>query len=195
MQSIAVYCGSSSSNSAEFIATAKDLGHLLADRAITLVYGGGRVGLMGAIADATMERGGRVTGVIPTFLKDQELGHEGVTELIEVNSMHARKQKMIELAEGFIAMPGGFGTLEEIAEALTWSQLGLHGFPCGLLNIKGYYDGLIACADAMHQSELLRTDDRNRLLSDSDAPGLLQKMLAWQAPAQLKWEHLRAKKL
>ncbi len=190
MQSIAVYCGSSSGNNPQFIAKAIELGHLLAQRKITLVYGGGRVGLMGTIADAVLDKGGRVLGVIPTFLKEQELGHEGVTELIEVDSMHERKQRMIELAEGFIAMPGGFGTLEEITEALTWSQLGLHRFPCGLLNIDGYYDGLIACVEAMHGANLLRVEDRDRLLAQAEPTALLESMLAWQPPAKLKWEHL-----
>ena len=149
MKRLAVYCGASKGHEPAHLEAARSLGQLMAERSIGLVYGGGSVGLMGAIADAVMEGGGEAYGVIPRFLKEHELGHRHLTELIVVETMHERKQKMIDLAEGFVSMPGGFGTLEELGEVLAWSQLGLHNFPCGVLNTKGYYDGLLAFADRM----------------------------------------------
>ena len=195
MKSLAVYCGASKGSEPAHLEEAARLGRIMAEREITLVYGGGSVGLMGAIADAVLTAGGKAIGVIPRFLDEHELGHHHLTELIVVETMHERKQKMIDLAEGFIAMPGGFGTLEELGEVLAWSQLGLHNYPCGVLNVKGYYDGLLACANRMHEDGLLRVDDRNRLLDDPDAATLLDKMIAWKAPAELKWEHLKRENL
>ena len=149
---------------------------------------------MGTISDAALAAGGKVTGVIPKFLQEHELGHKSVTEMIVVDSMHERKQKMIDLAEGFIAMPGGFGTLEELGEVLAWSQLGIHSHPCGVLNVEGFYDGLLQFARRMHEDELLRQDDLDRFLEDTTPEGLLEKMTAWRAPAKLKWEYLKPKK-
>ncbi len=195
MKNLAVYCGASKGHETVHLDHAKKLGHLMGELRIALVYGGGSVGLMGAIADAIMEAGGRAIGVIPRFLDEHELGHKKLTELIVVETMHERKQKMIDLAEGFVAMPGGFGTLEELGEVLAWSQLGLHNCPCGVLNVKGFYDGLIAFADRMQADGLLRKEDRDRLLDHEDPATLLDQMAAWQPPAELKWEHLKRENL
>jgi uncharacterized protein (TIGR00730 family) len=140
MKAISVYCGSSFGKDSSFREGATELGELLARRNITLVYGGGKVGLMGVVADAVIGSGGRAIGVIPKFMTDRELEHEGLSELIVVKTMHERKMKMAELSDGFIAMPGGFGTFEEIFEAITWGQLKIHEKPCAFYNIKGYYD-------------------------------------------------------
>ncbi|NCF85700.1 MAG: TIGR00730 family Rossman fold protein [Verrucomicrobiaceae bacterium] len=195
MNSLAVYCGASKGHDSVHLEHARKLGRLMGDRKITLVYGGGSVGLMGAIADATMDAGGNAIGVIPRFLDEHELGHKQLTELIVVETMHERKQKMIDLAEGFIALPGGFGTLEELGEVLAWRQLGLHNCPCGVLNVKGYYNGLIEFADRMHTDGLLRKDDRDRLLDHEDPATLLDQMAAWHPPSELKWEYLKRENL
>ncbi|MGY8689931.1 MAG: LOG family protein, partial [Verrucomicrobiales bacterium] len=162
---------------------------------IDLIYGGGSVGLMGTIADAVLSHGGKAIGVIPRFLHEHELGHESLTELIVVETMHERKQKMIDLAEAFIAMPGGFGTLEELGEVLAWSQLGLHNGPCGTLNVNGFYDGLLAYTDRMYSDGLVRQEDRNRFLDDPSPEGLLEKMEHWAPPAELKWAHIKRENL
>lgn len=191
MRSLAVYCGASRGHVDAHIESAKSLGLLMAERGITLVYGGGSIGLMGAIADAVLENGGQAIGVIPRFLDEHELGHRKLTELVVVETMHERKQRMIDLAEGFIALPGGFGTLEELGEVLAWSQLGLHNHPCGVLNVNGFYDGLLRYTDQMHADGLLRAEDRARLMDADEPAELLAKMAAWTAPAELKWEHLK----
>ena len=143
MKSLCVYCGSSTGNSPLFTEAARELGSLMSRRGIGLVYGGGNVGLMGVIADEVLKCGGTVTGVIPHALLRKEVGHHGLTQLHVVKDMHECKAMMAALADGFIAMPGGFGTLEELFEALTWSQLGLHNKPIGLLNVDGFYDRLV----------------------------------------------------
>ncbi len=191
MKSITVYCGASRGNIDDYLEAARAMGRLMAERGIQLIYGGGSIGLMGAIADSVLENGGQAIGVIPRFLDEHELGHRHLTELIVVETMHERKQRMIDLADGFIAMPGGFGTLEELGEVLAWSQLGLHSEACGVLNVNGYYDGLLACADRMHEDGLLRHEDRARLLDAPEPEALLAKMEAWNPPAELKWEHLK----
>ena len=195
MKSIAVYCGSSLGQESAHREAARALGQTMAERRIDLIYGGGSVGLMGTIADAVLSNGGNAIGVIPRFLDEHELGHQRLTKLIVVETMHERKQKMIDLADGFIAMPGGFGTLEELGEVLAWSQLGLHSGPCGVLNVKGYYDGLLACSDRMCSDGLLRQEDRDRFLDDSTPEGLLEKMHRWEPPAELKWEHIKREHL
>lgn len=191
MKRIAVYCGASLGSNPAHAHAAQTLGQLMIERGIALVYGGGSVGLMGTIADTLLSHGGEVIGVIPRFLNEHELGHEHLSELHVVETMHERKQKMIDLAEGFIAMPGGFGTLEELGEVLAWSQLGIHAHPCGILNVEGYYDGLIACVDRMRQDDLLRQEDRDRMLHAPEPAELLDQMFAWRPPTKLKWEHLR----
>lgn len=185
---ICVYCGSSSGRSAAFSEAAAHLGALLARRGIELVYGGGGIGLMGAVADAVLAAGGRVVGVIPSFLEDKELGHKGAHEMHVVATMHDRKMKMMELADGFVAMPGGFGTLEELFEVLAWSQLELHAKPVGLLNVDGFYDGLVSCLDHMVGQRLLRGKDRDRLVHGDSPEALLEAMAAWQPPSEPKWE-------
>ncbi|RZK33860.1 MAG: TIGR00730 family Rossman fold protein, partial [Hymenobacter sp.] len=164
MKSIAVYCGSSSGNKEEYTQQAQAMGRELARRGSTLVYGGGCVGLMGTIADAVLAEGGRVIGVIPGFLADKELAHKGCTELHVVETMHQRKLLMADLADGFVAMPGGFGTLEELFEVLTWGQLGLHGKPVGLLNTLGFYDALLALLGHMSAEAFLRLENLSQVL-------------------------------
>ena len=187
MKSIAVYCGSSSGHDPAYVQAAKDLGALLADQGIDLIYGGGSVGLMGAAADAVLEAGGKVTGIIPTFLESKELGHHGVTDLIVVETMHERKIKMFDLADGFIALPGGLGTMEELFEVLAWSQLAIHRHPCALLNVRGYYDGLLQQLRHMVSEGSLRGEDRSRLIASEDANELLEAMRFWKPPVTGKY--------
>ncbi|RSK44135.1 LOG family protein [Hymenobacter perfusus] len=187
MKSVAVYCGASSGTNELFTQQAIAMGQALAERGFTLVYGGGRVGLMGAVADAVMQHGGKVIGVIPDFLADKELAHTGLTELHLVKTMHERKLMMADLAEGFVAMPGGYGTLEELFEVLTWGQLGLHKKPIGVLNVAGYYDHLLRALDHMADEGLLRRENRNQLLSNPTPHGILDEMLAYQPVSLEKW--------
>lgn len=161
---------------------AKKLGKELAKRDITLVYGGASVGVMGAVADAVLEAGGKVIGVMPSFLEKREISHKNLTELIVVDSMHDRKEKMAELADGFMALPGGPGTLEEFFEIFTWSQLGLHQKPCGLLNINHYYDPLIALFNHMSDEQFLHEKYRTMALVDIEPSGLLDQFNSYEAP-------------
>ena len=190
-QSLAVYCGSSPGNDAHYVRLAHEFGVLLARRGIRLVYGGGGVGMMGAVADGALSQGGAVTGVIPTFLNTRELKHPGVEDMRVVTTMHERKLLMVELAEGFIALPGGFGTLDELFEVLTWSQLDLHNRPAGVLNVDGYYDGILTCLDVMVERGFLRAEDRARLMAAGSMEALLEKMAAWRAPETLKFSLAR----
>ena len=187
MQSVAVYCGSSSGNQEIYTQQAQEMGRELARRGLTLVYGGGCVGLMGTIADAVLAEGGRVIGVIPKFLADKEVAHRGCTELHIVDTMHQRKLLMADLAEGFVAMPGGFGTLEELFEVLTWGQLGLHGKPVGLLNTQGFYDALLALLDHMSAEAFLRAENRGQVLQNASPAALLDAMQAYQPVRLEKW--------
>jgi uncharacterized protein (TIGR00730 family) len=187
MKSVAVYCGSSSGNKEEYTQQAQEMGRELARRGLTLVYGGGCVGLMGVIADAVLAEGGKVIGVIPGFLADKELAHKGCTELHVVETMHQRKLLMADLAEGFLAMPGGFGTLEELFEVLTWGQLGLHGKPVGLLNTLGFYDSLLGLLDHMSSEAFLRVENRNQVLQNASAAALLDAMEQYQPLRLEKW--------
>lgn len=188
MKSLAIYCGSSPGFGNTYLNVAKAVGRELAERDITLVYGGGRVGMMGAVADAALEAGGKVIGVIPYFLNTIELAHNDCTELHVVQSMHERKAKMVELSQGFIALPGGFGTLDEIFEVLTWSQLARHDWPCALLDVEGYYTPLLTCLDGMVARGFMREADRKRLLAHTDFHELLEEMTVWQAPVGTKWD-------
>lgn len=181
MKSIAVFCGSSPGKDQGFRDEAWQVGKLLATSGIRLVYGGGRTGLMGAVANGALEAGGEVTGVIPEFLKKKEVVHTGLTELITTESMHERKLIMNEKADGFIALPGGFGTLEELFEIITWSQLGLHNKPVGVLNCNGYYDHLFSLLDHMVLNQLLKIDYRERLLENNNRNELLNTMLDWRS--------------
>lgn len=187
MKSIAVYCGSSAGTNPLYISQAKALGAALVARGLMLVYGGGRVGLMGTIADAVLDLGGQVIGVIPDFLDARELAHKGCTELHVVRSMHERKLMMADRADGFIAMPGGYGTLEELFEVLTWGQLGLHQKPVALLNVDGYYDHLLLALDRIRDDELLRPENRSMLLQSADPQDLLAQMAAYQPVQMEKW--------
>ncbi len=163
------------------------MGQLLAARGIELVDGGGNIGLMGVLADTVLETGGRVIGVIPESLMAKEVGHAGLTELRIMKSMHERKALMADLSDGFIAMPGGFGTFEEFCEVVTWSQLGIHGKPCGLLNVEGYYDPLLALFDHAVSEGFLRHENRRLVMEDSDPVRLLNKMAGFVASATEKW--------
>jgi uncharacterized protein (TIGR00730 family) len=187
LSALCVFCGSNSGADPAYAESARRMGQILAHRGITLVYGGGRVGLMGALADAALEAGGRVIGVIPEALKRREVAHEILTELRVVQTMHERKQLMADLSDGFVAMPGGFGTFEEFCEVLTWSQLGLHAKPCGLLNVKGYYTGLLALFDHALAEQLLHPRNRAMVIAESEPKPLLDAMTRYRAPAVEKW--------
>lgn len=187
-----MFAGSSSGNNAAHRDAAVSLADALTQRGFELVYGGGCVGLMGVLADAMLERGGRVIGVIPHTLMVREVGHRGLTELKVVDSMHERKALMAELSDGFVALPGGFGTLEELFEILTWAQLGLHGRPCGVLNIDGYYDALLQFLDHARGQEFVRAEHRSLLLVANDAQDLLDQFEHYRAPSIEKWLHRSA---
>ncbi|MDH3620758.1 MAG: TIGR00730 family Rossman fold protein [Gammaproteobacteria bacterium] len=187
MRRICVYCGSNTGGQPEYAAAARDLADVLVRHDLELVYGGADKGIMGIIADAVLEQGGKVHGVIPKMLCEQEIAHQGLTELHVVASMHARKTMMAALSDGFIAMPGGFGTLEEIIEIVTWGQLRFHDKPCGLLNVNGYFDHLLCYFDHAHEEGFLRTENRDMLLCDPDPAGLIQRFERYTAPHVDKW--------
>jgi uncharacterized protein (TIGR00730 family) len=184
---ITVFCGSSLGNDPNFQIQAKLLGQTLAKQNIELVYGGAKIGLMGAVADGVLEEGGKVIGVLPKFLRSKEIAHEGLTQLILVDSMHERKTKMNELCDGVIALPGGFGTMEEFFEMLTWSQLGLHQKPVAILNVNGFYDSLIVLAQTMVDCGLLKEVNQKMLLVSDDIDDLLNIMKNYVAPRVGKW--------
>ena len=192
MNRICVFAGSNPGTSATYRAAADELGRTLARRRIGLVYGGARVGLMGALADAALASGGEVIGVIPEALVAREIAHAGLSELRLVGSMHERKALMNELADGFIALPGGWGTLEEWFEVLTWGQLGLHRKPCGLLNAAGYFDGLLRFIDHMIQQGFVRPEFRSAIVQTAAPEALLDGFEAYQAPHIPKWIDLAA---
>jgi hypothetical protein len=179
---IAVFCASSDAVVPRYGAFARAVGRGLAERGIGVVYGGGRTGLMGQVADGALEAGGEVTGVIPEKLMTLELGHTGCTRLEIVGSMHARKTRMAALADGFIALPGGVGTLEELFEVWTWVHLGLHHKPCALLDVAGFYSGLARFLDHVDGEGFLRVGVREMLLVERDPAQLLTAMRAWRAP-------------
>lgn len=183
-----VFCGSSSGSRASYARHAQELGRALAERQFTLIYGGGRVGLMGTIADAALARGGKVIGVIPRALSEREVAHEHLSELHVVHSMHERKARMADLAQAFIGLPGGFGTLEEFCEVLTWAQLRLHSKPCLLLNVDGYYDPLLAFLDHAVREGFVHPEHR-QLVSEFDSiEALLDSLEHFEAPAgSSKW--------
>lgn len=187
MRSIAVFCGASDGYNEIYREAAYEVGQVLAERNIHVVYGGAKVGLMGALADGVLQHGGKITGVIPTFLKTKEVAHEGLTELITVDSMHDRKIKMHELCNGVITMPGGWGTMDELFEMLTWGQLGLHSKPIGLLNVNGYFDALKAFCDSMVQEGFLSEYVNAMMLADYAVGDLLQQMDNYVAPEAPKW--------
>ena len=184
---ICVFCGSSSGRDPAFAAAATALGTLIARRGLGLVYGGAMVGLMGEVADAALAAGGEVFGVIPQKLAGREIAHDNLTELHVVDSMHARKAKMAELSDAFVSLPGGWGTLEETFEVLTWLQLRYHEKPVGLINVAGYYDGLLAFADHAVDSGFVSVDNRRLLIDAEDAETLLDRMAGLELPPAPKW--------
>ncbi|HYK76702.1 MAG TPA: TIGR00730 family Rossman fold protein [Daejeonella sp.] len=187
MKSICVFCGANFNGDPAILKTVDNLAAVMVEKEITLVYGGGKVGVMGLIADAVLERGGKAIGVIPQFLMDKEVGHTGLTELIITENMHQRKQKMADLSEGFIALPGGFGTLEEFFEVLTWSQLGLHRHPVALLNVNGFYDLLLQQMDVMEKHQLLKSLNRKLVLNHTDPKELVEQMSKFEAQPDEVW--------
>ena len=187
MHAIAVFCGSSLGADHAFAHAAETLGTLLATQNIRLVYGGGNIGLMGKLASAALAAGGQVTGIIPRFMLDKEIGKIDLPDLRIVESMHERKALMNELADGFIALPGGFGTLEEFCETLTWAQLGLHAKPLGLLNTAGFYDHFLAFLDHAAARALIKPKHRALLLTAAEPAELLDHMRAWKPQAGKKW--------
>ena len=187
MKSVTVFCGSSSGTDPIYRSQAAMLGATLAQQNIRIIYGGAKVGLMGAIADAALSEGGKVVGVIPRFLRSKEIAHEGLTDLIMVESMHERKTKMQELSDGMIALPGGFGTLEELFEILTWAQLGLHKKPIGLLDVNGFYSHLKKLLQSMVKEGFLKEINYSMLLISDDIDDLLGQMKEYIAPVIPKW--------
>jgi len=187
MKSLCVYCGASPGHSPAYTIAAKQLAVTLVNQDIALVYGGGNVGLMGVIADEVLALGGKVTGVIPQALVDKEVGHTGLTQLHIVDNMHQRKALMAELSDGFIAMPGGIGTLEELFEVMTWAQLGFHQKPIGLLNVSGFYDGLLHFLEHTRQQGFLRASHLDILLSSPEPNDLLQQLKTYVPVTTRKW--------
>ncbi|MCK4751033.1 MAG: TIGR00730 family Rossman fold protein [Bacteroidales bacterium] len=187
MKSVAVFCGSSSGSNGIYTEKARQVGRILAEKGIRLVYGGAKVGLMGAVADGALSAGGEVVGVIPGFLLTKEVGHENLSELILVDTMHERKTIEYELCDGAIALPGGFGTLDELFEMLTWGQLGLHSKPVGLLNINSYFTHLGKVIDTMVNEGFLKGINRDMVLESDEIEDLILKMETYVAPDEAKW--------
>jgi len=187
MNGITVFCGSSLGTEQIYKQTAFSLGQKLAAEKIKLIYGGAKVGLMGAVADGTLMGNGEVLGVLPKFLGTKEIAHEGLTELFLVDTMHERKIKMHELSDGVIALPGGFGTMEELFEILTWAQLGLHEKPIGVLNINGFYDALFILINTMVEKGFLKEVNQQMILVGHDTDDLLAQMKNYKAPIVKKW--------
>ena len=187
MRSVVIFCGSSEGANPDYVKDGYDLGKTLAVQKIALVYGGAKIGVMGAVADGALEANGNVTGVIPEFLKLREVFHSGLTELIVTTNMHERKLKMYELSEGIIMLPGGYGTLEEFFEMLTWGQLGLHQYPIGILNTNGFYDGLLTMLEKMVAQGFVEQENYDMILVDNDVKGLLGQMKEHKPLPAPKW--------
>lgn len=187
LRTVCLYAGSLDGARTAYREGAESLARTLAEQGIGVVYGGGRAGLMGALADAALAAGGHVTGVIPEQLRDRERAHTGLPDLRVVGSMHERKQLMADLSDAFVALPGGIGTLEELIEVFTWAQLGVHRCPLGVLNVEGYYDGLLGFLDVAMAEGFLREGTRARLLVDDDPERLVAQLRAWAAPDTPQW--------
>lgn len=187
MKRICVFCGSNSGNDPLYSETAVTVGKFFAEQNIELVYGGGRVGLMGKIADTVMANGGKVIGIIPKGLSDREVAHQGLTELHIVDSMHTRKALMAELSDGFIALPGGVGTFEEFCEIVTWAQLGIHTKPCALMNVGGFYDAFITMFDYSMEQGFIRPQHRALVLVESEIEKIYSLMKDYRPPVIEKW--------
>ena len=183
IQRLCVYCGSAAGHDPVYAKAARELGLAIAQRGMSLVYGGGHVGLMGIVADAALAAGAKVTGVIPTALMDSEVGHTQLTELRVVKDMHERKALMAELADGFVALPGGIGTLEELFEVMTWLQLGYHRKPVGLLNTQGFYDDLLRMLNKQRDTGFLKPAHHALLITEADTAALLDRLMAFEMPA------------
>jgi uncharacterized protein (TIGR00730 family) len=180
LASIAVYCGSSNGVDPSYVRCAHDFGALLAREGIALVYGGGSVGLMGAVADGVLRAGGEVHGVITEALRVKELAHLELTSLVVVDTMHERKAAMADCADAFVALPGGFGTFDELFEVITWTQLGIHEKPCGMLNHEGFFDDLVAFIDKTTAAGFIKPVHRDTVVVESDGAGMLQKLRVWE---------------
>ncbi|BCQ58992.1 uncharacterized protein (TIGR00730 family) [Pseudomonas protegens] len=187
LTSVCVFCGASTGANPLYREAAQALGRAIAERKLTLVYGGGAVGLMGIVADAALAAGGEVIGIIPQSLKDKEIGHRGLTRLEVVDGMHARKARMAELSDAFIALPGGLGTLEELFEVWTWGQLGYHHKPLGLLEVNGFYEKLSGFLDHIVGEGFVRAPHRDMLQMSESPAGLLDALDAWQPTVPDKW--------
>jgi uncharacterized protein (TIGR00730 family) len=187
MRRLCVFSGSSPGGHPAYVQAAEELGRALAAQDLGLVYGGAHVGLMGAIADAALDAGGEVVGVIPQALVDREIAHTGLSELHVVGSMHERKAKMADLSDGFIALPGGMGTLEELFEVYTWTQLGLHSKPLGLLDVRGYYAQLAAFLDHAVAERFVIAEHREMLVVEQRAEAMIEAFRRWRPPARAKW--------
>lgn len=187
MNRICVYCGSSPGRRPGYRRSAKLLGKELATRELGLVYGGASIGVMGAVADGVLEQGGSAIGVIPHSLATKEVAHDGLDDLLVVGSMHERKARMAELSDGFVALPGGWGTIEEIFEMLTWAQLGFHQKPCGLLNVEGYFDHLFQFLEYAIDQRFVKEAHRPMIIMDDDPAALLDRFAAYRAPRVKKW--------
>jgi uncharacterized protein (TIGR00730 family) len=193
MKRICVYCGSASGASTDYVNTAQLVAAAFVEADIELVYGGAQVGVMGAIADAMLAAGGRVIGVLPKGLFRTEVPHSGLTELIEVKSMHERKSKMAEMSDGFVALPGGLGTIEELFEILTWAQLGLHKSPVAILNVNGFYDKLIEYLEHAVAEQFIRPQHKDMIIVENDIESILRKFDTYEAPVTQKWIELAEK--
>jgi uncharacterized protein (TIGR00730 family) len=187
LSSVCVFCGSNAGSDSAYVAAAQAVGRGLAQRGIRVVYGGGRVGMMGALADAAHAEGGEVVGVMPRQMFDREIAHTGIDDLRVVGSMHERKALMVELADAFVALPGGIGTFEELFEVYTWAQLGIHAKPLGLLDVAGYYQPMATMLDHAVEQRFLRAETRAMLVVAGDLDGLLTAFDGWQAAPMHKW--------
>lgn len=191
LKRVCVFCGSNPGFDPAYLRSAEEMGRAMAARGIGLVYGGGNVGLMGKVADTVMAAGGEVIGIIPEGLMRREVGHTEVTELHVVRTMHERKKMMADRADAFVALPGGLGTWEEFCEVLTWTQLGIHAKPGGVLNVLGYYDPLLAMFDRAVEDGFVRAEHRALALTETDPERLLDRLASWEAPTVPKWIGLR----
>jgi uncharacterized protein (TIGR00730 family) len=189
MKHICVFCGSYSGSQPIYLETTQAIGQGIAQGGYTLVYGGGKVGLMGAVADSALAAGGAVVGVMPKALVDKELAHTGLTELHVVDTMHTRKAMMAERADAFIALPGGFGTLDELFEIITWLQLGFHRKPIALLNVEGYFDPIIELIEHMAEEGFIKPEHRRVVMVSNSPADLLQRLPSYEAPDVVKWVH------
>ena len=187
MNRICVFCGSKMGINPRFLETAIQLGRVLAERRLDLVYGGASIGLMGAVADSVMAGGGKVVGVIPEAMASKEVAHNGLTEMHVVSSMHERKSMMARLADAFVALPGGFGSFEELLEMITWAQLGIHQKPVGILNVSGYYDPLIQLFERAIEEDFIRPSNRQLFLVDQEPDRLIQTLLTHKLPEVKRW--------